>query len=164
MAQIFGINHALPEGFEERSMYVFYLADGKKGSKPAAASDSAMAAIGLRGAGTAGAGAGEFHPNVVVTREKTDQPLAGFVAEHRKLLREKAPKLGFVREGATRVGGKEAHEAEFQAALPEPKLQLVQWQVSTLRDGWAVLFFCTTTRARWAEDKPRFDAFLAGVK
>lgn len=164
MSAIFGYPLTIPAGFEDRSVYLFYLqADGP--AKKGGAADAATLAMGsLRpGAGTAASGA-DFHPNVCVTREKTDRSLTHFVAEQRKLLSERAPKLAVVKEGPAKVAGQPAHQAELQAALDEPRLQLVQWQVVTLRDGYAVCFFCTTTRARWDADRKKFEEFVAGWK
>jgi hypothetical protein len=167
---LFGHALTLPPGFEDRSVYVFHLEDGKAAPKPAgegAAEAAAFSAGALRPGLAGGAGGGapsDFTPNVVVTRERTSLPLAGFVAEQRKLMAERAPRLSVVKEGATRVAGQPAHATEVAASLETPRVQLVQWQVVTLRDGHAICFFATTTRARWDADRPRFEAFVAGWK
>ena len=137
---VFGRPLALPPGFEDASTYVYYL-------------DAVP-----------GRGGIPFTPNVVVTREKARGSLQSYVQEERKRLLEKAPKLSVLKEGATKVAGQAAHQAELAVSIPEPRLDLVQWQVATIRDGHAYCFFATTTRDRWAGDRPRFEAFIDGWK
>jgi hypothetical protein len=137
---VFGRALSLPQGFEDASTYCFYL-------------DSVPNRQGI-----------PFTPNMVVTREKARGSLQSYVQEERKRLLEKAPKLAVLKEGAYKVAGQPAHQAELAVALPEPRLELVQWQVATIRDGQAYCFFATTTRDRWAADRPRFEAFVDGWK
>jgi len=166
VSSIFGHAITLPAGFEERSVYVFHLEDGKGAPKaaPAPSADVAAFSAGALRPGLTTGAAGEVQPNIVVTRERTTQTLAGFTAEQRRLLAERAPSLIVVKEGPMKVAGQPAHATEVNASIPEPRVQLVQWQVVTLRDGFAYSFFATTTRARWEQDRPRFEAFIAGWK
>jgi hypothetical protein len=161
MSALFSYPHTLPPGFDERSVYIFYLTGDGAAPKKAAAD---AAALGALRPGAVAAAVGEFHPNMVVTREKTSAPLHQFFNEQRKLLQERAPKLTLVKEGPYKIAGQAAHQAELSAALDNPRLSLVQWQVVTVRDGFAYCFFATTTKQRWDGDRPKFEAFIAGWK
>ena len=167
MNALFAHAHTLPEGFEDRSIYIFYLSGGEgAAAKKSGGGEAAAFSVGaLRpGLSPAGAPAGDFQPNVVVTREKSAGPLPAFVAEQRKILFERAPKLSVVKEGPYKVAGQAGHQTELAAALDQPRIHLVQWQVVTIRDGFAYCFFCTSTKQRWDADRPRFEAFIAGWK
>ena len=165
MHALFGHAITLPEGFEERSQYLFYLDEPGAKARPGGAGSGAFPAALRPGLGGAPAGGQEgFAPTVVVTRERTAQPLASFVAEQRKHLGEYAPKMSVVKDGQTKVAGQPAHQSEVAVSLESPRLQLVQQQVVTLRDGYAYCFFLTTTRPRFEQDRARFEAFISAWK
>jgi hypothetical protein len=167
METIFDREIEVPAGFENDSVYVYYLSENGVGGARPSAGATAMAAQ-LRPASGAmkavGAAGGRFVSNVVVTRWKADQPLAAVVAENRRQVAESAPNLRLVQEGPATVAKGPAHQVEYSAQVQEPPLQLVQWQVTTVRDGYAYTFFCSCEAGRWSADKPRFQGFIGAWK
>lgn len=164
METLFGRAVEVPADFDNESVYVFYLRDGGKPAAAAAAAPPAMQHLRMGAGGAPGAAGGRFQANVVVTRHATDKPLAAFVADMRKQVAADAPNLKLVQEGAMTVARSPGHQVEYAASATEPAMQLVQWHVTTIRDGYAYTFFCSSERGRFAADKPRFEAFMAGWK
>jgi hypothetical protein len=169
---LFSYPHVLPEGFEDRSVLIFHLKDGKDAKDgetrgaaagQASAVDPATLSIQqLRPIAMTASGGASFQPNIVVTREPTTLSLQDFVAAQRANLRETSPDLAVLRDGTFEVAGLPAREAEVAVSLEAPVGDLVQWQVVTVRAGFGYCFFATTRKDRSAADRPRFAAFIAG--
>lgn len=184
MGAIFSHPHALPPGFEERSIYLFDLIDGAgepataaarrpagEAAAPAESRDADLVDRIRMGLGPAAravpaapatAAKGAFVPNIVVSRERTASPLAAYATEKERELLQRSPAFRLVREGPYTVAGLPGHEAEFIVTVDEPALRVAQWQVVTIRDGYAYLFTCTTAADRLAEHRRRFAAFVDG--
>ncbi len=157
----------LPKGFDDRSIHIFLLVTGEPEEDLSRALEDEIAAANLAGVGPGRQPArpprpkGErFQPNVVITREKGDQPLREFALKKRKKLAAPKSKASVLREGPREIAGRPGYETEVLLAVEKPPVELIQWQVVTSRDGDLYCFFATTTRARWERDKPQFEALL----
>ncbi len=158
---LFSFPHKLPAGFEDASVLIFHLADGA--SAEASPAQPTLSIQHLRPVPLPGADAARpFRPNIVVTRDRTALALPAFVADQRRNVQEMVPKLALLREGPYEAAGLPAREAEFAVSLDAPPIDLIQWQVVTVRQGFGYTFFATTRKDRWADDRPRFAAFIAG--
>lgn len=159
METLFGRTLEVPEDFENESVYVFVLRDGGRGGAPAVGVMSQ-----LRPGGPPALAGGRLISNAVITRQRTDKPLGAITAEMRKQTLEDAPNLKLVQEGPCTVAKGAGHQAEYAASVQDPPVQFVQWHVTTVREGFACTFYCTCEQGRWAADKPRFEALIAGWK
>jgi len=162
---LFGFPHAVPEAFEESSVYIFYLRDGGPGAAaPPPEVPLALAhQLGIQAKAEAGTGRGGFRPNIVVTRRATQAPLATYVEEQRRyLLSQQEPRATLLQDAPCTVAGFPGHAMTLALASPALGLDLQQWIVLTLRDGFAYAFFGTTTRSRYDTDQPHFRGFVSG--
>jgi hypothetical protein len=177
-SELFGYPHELPTGFENRSTYIFLLEEDEKAELAAElerrlAASGGFGVAGLRAelAGASPAAAGDtgphrrFRANVLVTRERTGRSLAEFVDAERADLARRGVPHEVIEDGDAEVAGLPARRAVMRLPVEQPApVELLQLQVVTLRDGWAYSFLCTTTHERFAQDLPRFEAFIAGWK
>ena len=165
MATIFGDPHTLPPGFEDQSVYRFVLEEAEcievapasaPSSGPAASRMEALMAL----PGAEALEPRRFRPNLFVTRERQGGTLAEAASARRQALLGSFPGARVLSEEERTLAGQPALAALVLAPLDDPPLELVQWQVVTLREGYLYGFFATTARSHWERHHPLFGALV----
>lgn len=169
MSTIFGFEHERPAGFEDATVYRFLLGDEHGGviELEGPAEEAKGPALGRMEAIMAVPGAVEearrtFRANLTVTRTETDAPLEAFAAEQQRALVEGHPGAEVLESAERRVASLPAREALIAVPIAEPAIELVQWQVTLLRDGYGYCFFATTARSHWERHRAPFAALVDG--
>ncbi|MFC1706194.1 DcrB-related protein [Planctomycetota bacterium] len=151
---MFGYPLDLAEGWEDRSVYTYYL----KGTEEP--TQSAMP-VGVSLAASAQKPGTTFQSNVVVVREPDKgRDLGNVVDEQRRTLQEKVPTATMMRSGDASLAGQPAREQEYRINLDHPLPTLIQLHVSVAREGYFYHFCCTSTQQRYDGDKEKFRAFM----
>lgn len=178
MATLFEFEHDRLTGFEEASLYLFYLGTAKPKAMLNVRDSTAdafdirtlqlMQRLGpqaLAASFNALSSDEGFRANIVVSRQRTEgATLQAFVNEQRRELFARTEHYHQIAEGSLSVAGEPALFAEFRVSLSDPHLVLVQWQVVAVIGDYAYSFFATSAADAWDLHKPVAEAFIAGCR
>ncbi len=140
-------------------------APGSQAKGPASGAPLSARALAAASASPAAAQAPavpKIRANVVVIREaQKGKQLGDFAKQQKKAIIEGMAGAAVVREGPVKIGPLDAFRQEFKIAMERPLPTIIQWHVSTVRDGQFFHFCGTTTMEKAAEDRAKFDELLA---